>query len=141
MTDTPRGHTATYVILDEDDPADRIDIPTRLHLRRAGRDQALIVAKLVEDALAWFRCDPHELVFDIARARGQNTSDGAWFDVEATVTTVHDLEAHAATEVLAGHIYRDARNQHRPDVVLKLGGEITREQAAEIGRRVFKGGA
>lgn len=141
MTDT-RGHTATYVILDEDDPADRIDIPTRIEIRRAGRDQALIAAKLIEDAVAWFKCDPHELVFlDIPRVRLTITSDGPWCDVEARITTVHDLEAHAATEALAGRIYRDARNQYRPDVVLKLGGEITREQAAEIGRRVFKGGA
>lgn len=140
MTDT-RGHTATYVVLDEDDPTDRVDIPTRLHLRRSGRDQAFIAARLVEDALAWFKCDPALLVFDIARVRYQNTSDGPWCDVEATVTTTRELEAHAATEARVGQLYRDARNEYRPDVLLNVRDEISPAQAAEIRRRVFKGGA
>lgn len=141
MTDTPRGHTATYVILDEDDPADRIDIPTRLLMRRSGRDQAAIAAQLVNAAVTWFKCDPHELVFDIVNVRHERSSDGPWLDVEARVTSIRDLETHAASEALAGQIYRDARYQHRPDVVLKFDEEITPEQAAEIRRRVFKGGA
>ncbi len=141
MTDTPRGHAATYIVLDEDDPADRIDIPTRLLMRRSGRDRAAIFARLFEDAVAWFRCDPHELVFDIVNVRHERSSDRPWLDVEARVTATHELEAHAATEARAGHIYRDARNQYRPDVLLKFDEEITPEQAAEIRRRVFKGGA
>lgn len=107
MTDRP---TALHAQID-DDPGARVDIPTRLVLRYAGSDRAAIADKLVDQATAWFRCDPFDLVtVDLSPARYSRLADGSdWVEGEATFTTRHELKAAADTEALRTRIYSLAR--------------------------------
>lgn len=108
--------TALHAVLDTDDPGDRIDIPTRMRLRRAGSDPTALAAALVEDALAWFRCDPTELVIDLADLRYSRLADGGdWLEVEGWATSVRDLKAAAAAEAVRTRIYSRAREDLAAD--------------------------
>lgn len=102
--------TALHAVLDTDDPGDRIDIFTRIRLRAAGSDMPALAARLADDALAWFRCDPTEILIDLADVRFSRLADGAqWIEVEGWATSVRDLKAAAAAEAVRTRIYSRAR--------------------------------
>lgn len=103
--------TALHAQLDDVDPADRVDIPTRLVLRYAGSDRAAIADKLVGEAAEWFQCDPFDLVtVDLSPVRYSRLATGAmWVEGEATFTTRHELRAAAAAEAVRTRTYSVAR--------------------------------
>lgn len=120
MTDQP---TALHAVL-SDDPGDRVDIPTRLVLRHAGSDRAVIADKFVTEATAWFQCDPFDLVaIDLAPVRYSKLSTGAdWVEVEATFTTRAEINRAVGLEhapdpaALLARIEADARARIASDL-------------------------